>query len=178
MPASSSRRSVPCVVGAAACPNWWATKVEMPVVVGIRLGVARDKQRGGVDVAVLLDAQVELEVGPVRRQCVEDLLEFVGKRHDLPESYRWRTPSPSISTVCSAARAARRRRGGGGGAQRARRRASARPVLEELEREVPRGSRASKSANVSSVTTSSSTVPSAGSSRSRVPRPRTSSTAR
>ena len=61
-------------------------EMEMPVVVGIRLGVARDEQRGGVDVAVLVDAQVELEVGPVRRQCVEELLEFVRKRHDLAKS--------------------------------------------------------------------------------------------
>ena len=61
-------------------------EMEMPVVVGIRLGVARDEQRGGVDVARFVDAQVELEVGPVRRQCVEELLEIVGKRHDLAKS--------------------------------------------------------------------------------------------
>ena len=41
--------------------------VEVPVVVGVRLRVAGHEQRRGVDVAVLLDAQVELEVGPVRR---------------------------------------------------------------------------------------------------------------
>ena len=58
-------------------------QVEVPVVLGVRLGVDRDEQRRRVDVAVLLHAEIELEVRPVGRERVEDLLEFVGKRHDL-----------------------------------------------------------------------------------------------
>ena len=56
MPASSSSFSVPSTTSAAAaCPNWCATlMMEVPVVVRVRLRVARHHQRRGVDVAVLL----------------------------------------------------------------------------------------------------------------------------
>ena len=54
----------------------------VPVVVGVGLRVDLHEQLRGVDVAVLLHAQVELEVGPVRRQRVDDLLEGFGERHD------------------------------------------------------------------------------------------------
>src|SRR5207248_10194889 len=62
---------------------------EVPVVVRVRLGVARDHVHGGVAVArLVLDPQVELEVGPVVRKRVDDLLERVGEAHrrgTLPE---------------------------------------------------------------------------------------------
>ncbi len=63
-------------------------------MVRVRLGVARHEQRGGVDVAVFLDAQIELEVGPIRRERVENLLEFVGKRHDAGQSVHGVDPLP------------------------------------------------------------------------------------
>src|ERR687898_49719 len=58
----------------------------VPVVVRVRERVARDDERRRVDVAVLLHAQVELEVRPVGRQRVDDLLEVVGERHDCARS--------------------------------------------------------------------------------------------
>ena len=83
-PASSSSFSVPCTAGAAAAwPNWWATSSRQ-CQSWLEYGCALtcDEQRRGVDVAVLLHAQVELEVGPVGRQRVDDLLEGVGEGHD------------------------------------------------------------------------------------------------
>ena len=55
----------------------------MPVGVGVGLVVAGDRDGGRVDVAVLLRAEVELEVRPVRGQGLEDLVEFVGQRAHL-----------------------------------------------------------------------------------------------
>jgi len=54
----------------------------VPVVVGVRLCVAGDQIDGGVDVARLVgQAQVELEVGPVVRERIDDPLEGVGEAH-------------------------------------------------------------------------------------------------
>jgi hypothetical protein len=58
--------------------------VEVPVVTRVGLRVAGHEELRGVDVAALLDAQVELQVGPVRRERVENLLKLFSKRHDLP----------------------------------------------------------------------------------------------
>src|SRR4051794_36983552 len=57
---------------------------ETPVPVGLRVGQGVDLREGhgGVDVVVLVvDAQVELEVGPVAGERVECLLEVVGECH-------------------------------------------------------------------------------------------------
>ncbi len=54
----------------------------VPVVVGVRLCVAGDQIDGGVDIARLVgQAQVELEVGPVVRERIDDPLEGVGEAH-------------------------------------------------------------------------------------------------
>ena len=84
MPASSSSRSAPCTVGAAAAwPKRWATsrrQCQSWCEYGLR--VARDQVHRRVDVARLVgDPQVELEVGPVVGQRVDDLLEGVGEGH-------------------------------------------------------------------------------------------------
>ena len=55
----------------------------VPVVVRVRLGVDLHDERRGVDVARLVDTQVELEVRPVGRQRVDDLLELLRERHDV-----------------------------------------------------------------------------------------------
>ena len=115
MPASSSSFSVPWTTSARRRVTELVgdDEVEVPVVVRVRLGVAGHDQRRGVDVAVLLDAQVELEVGPVRRERVENLLEFFGKRHDCGLERTWPDSIPyRPRRAARAARAPRRRRGG------------------------------------------------------------------
>ena len=69
------RGGVPELVGDEDAP--------VPVVVRVRLGVDLHDERRGVDVAGLVHAQVELEVRPVGRQRVDDLLEGLGERHDV-----------------------------------------------------------------------------------------------
>ena len=57
---------------------------QAPVPVGLRVGLRVDlaQRDRGVDVAALVvDPQVELEVGPVGRKRVEDLLEVRGQSH-------------------------------------------------------------------------------------------------
>ena len=50
------------------CPNWCATRPPVPSWLEYGCALTCDDQRRGVDVArALLDAQVELQVGPVRR---------------------------------------------------------------------------------------------------------------
>jgi len=59
--------------------------VEAPVPVGARVGLSvhLGEHHRRVDVAVLVgDPQVELDVGPVVRKRVEDLLEVVGEGHE------------------------------------------------------------------------------------------------
>ena len=79
----------------------------VPVVVRVRQRVDLGDERRGVDVAVLLHAQVELQVGPVRRQRVDDLLELVGERHDSERgvwqipTIRSLPPAGRASTGCS-----------------------------------------------------------------------------
>ena len=96
MPASSSSCSVPWTTSAAAAwPNWWATlmwKCQSWCEYGWALHVTSSDR--GVDVAVFLDAQVQLEVGPIRRERVENLLEVFGKRHDCGLERTWPTRSP------------------------------------------------------------------------------------
>ena len=140
IPASSSSFSVPWTTGAAAAwPNWCATMMpQVPVVARVRLRVAGHEQRRGVDVAVLFDAQVELEVGPVGRQRVENLLEGFGKRHDAAAE---RTAMDDPARPGRAARVARALDGAeevavvraalSAGVPRER-------VLDELQREVER----------------------------------------
>ena len=54
----------------------------VPVVPGVRLRVAGDHEHGRGHVLVLVeDPHVELEVGPVVGQRVDDLLKRVGERH-------------------------------------------------------------------------------------------------
>ncbi len=63
----------------------------------IRLGVAGNKQGRGLDVTGLVeDPQLELEVGPVLRQGIDDLREGVGQRHRA-EQYRARPPVASVT---------------------------------------------------------------------------------
>ena len=134
MPASSSSFSVPWTASArgGVAEVVGDEQAEVPVVDRVRLGVAGHEQRRRLDVAVLLDAQVELEVGPVGRQRVEDLLEGLGKRHDWPRRLHGRLSRgpgrparararPEPRRPAAAARAARRRRGGRGRAIGARR---------------------------------------------------------
>src|SRR3954453_2973900 len=55
---------------------------EVPVVLRVRLGVAGDHVDRRVDVARLVeDADVDLEVGPVVRQRVDDRLEVIREAH-------------------------------------------------------------------------------------------------
>ena len=106
MPASSSSFSVPWTAGAAAA---WPKLVghqhpPVPVVARVGLRVAGDE----VDArrrcsATRREAQVELEVGPVVGQRVDDLLECVGEAH------RW-----------AAYRAPNQRAGAGGGGAKIR----------------------------------------------------------
>src|SRR5207248_2483036 len=70
-----------------------AQDAPVPVVVGVRLGVAGDDQRRRLDVARLVDAQVELEVAPVRRQDVEDLLEVVRQAHRARSLRKFQGPT-------------------------------------------------------------------------------------
>ena len=57
-------------------------QLPVPVVVGVGPGVAGRQVQRGVDVARLVgDPQVELEVGPVGGELVEDFLEGVRQRH-------------------------------------------------------------------------------------------------
>src|SRR5215204_2917574 len=63
------RGGVPELVGDEDLP--------VPVVVRVRERVAGHDERRRVHVAILLDAQVELEIRPVRRERVDDLLEVV-----------------------------------------------------------------------------------------------------
>ena len=126
IPASSSSFSVPCVGrrrgGVAELVGDQDPPV--PVVVRVRLRVDLHDQRRGVDVARLVDAQVELEVGPVGRQRVDDLLELVGERHDVPRNLAVMADPPpppdpddplaparglGLDGLLDAARAARRR---------------------------------------------------------------------
>ena len=61
----------------------------VPVVLGVGLGVGRDEVRRRVDVAALVgDPQVELEVGPVVGQRVDDLRELLREGHGGQAS-RW-----------------------------------------------------------------------------------------
>ena len=54
----------------------------VPVVLRVRHGVDLNEQRGGLDIAPLVeDPQVELELGPVGRHGVHHRLEVVGERH-------------------------------------------------------------------------------------------------
>jgi tRNA-modifying protein YgfZ len=54
----------------------------MPVLPRIGLRVAGREQHGRFDItAQVVNAQVELEIGPVTRQRVDDLFEGLGKRH-------------------------------------------------------------------------------------------------
>jgi hypothetical protein len=54
----------------------------VPVVAGVRLGVAGAQDHGGLHVALLVgNPQVELEVGPVARERVDDLRKCVGEGH-------------------------------------------------------------------------------------------------
>src|SRR5215212_5359010 len=69
-------------------------ELPVPVVVRVRQGIARDHQGRRIDVAVLLHAQVELQVRPVGRQGVDDLLEMVGERHDQARSLPMTAPDP------------------------------------------------------------------------------------
>ncbi|CAA9480309.1 MAG: hypothetical protein AVDCRST_MAG30-759 [uncultured Solirubrobacteraceae bacterium] len=106
----------------------------VPVVVRVGLRVDLGDDRRGVDVAVLLHAQVELEVGPVRRQRVEDRVEVLREgahpRHhrEHVRRARLRGGSPRARARAVPPRparppgAARRRRGGRRRARRAGRR--------------------------------------------------------
>ena len=81
---------------------------ELPVPVVVRVGqrVAGHDERRGVDVAVLVDAQVDLQVGPVRRERVDDLLEVVRERHDSASEPTCRIPPiPTTRSRRPAARA-------------------------------------------------------------------------
>ena len=76
-------RGMPEFVGTADAP--------VPVVARIALGVALREDHGGLDVAALVrDPHVELEIGPVARQVVDDLLEVGGQGHgrSVPEPLR------------------------------------------------------------------------------------------
>ena len=54
----------------------------MPDVLRVRLRVAGDQEHGRVHVAALVeDAQIELEVGPVVGQRLKDLVERLGQLH-------------------------------------------------------------------------------------------------
>src|SRR5215217_2331728 len=89
----------------------------VPVGLGVGLGVDLAEPHRAVDVAALVvDAEVELEVRPVGGKRVEDELEVVGERHRRkPSRCRWR-PRPARRSGVAAA---------GGGAGRIRRRAGA-----------------------------------------------------
>ena len=55
----------------------------MPVVLRVRHRVDLGKKRGRLDVAVLVvDPQVQLELGPVGRERSRHGLEVLGERHD------------------------------------------------------------------------------------------------
>jgi tRNA-modifying protein YgfZ len=91
------RGGVPEFVGAHETP--------VPVVARIGLGVALRENHGGVHVPFLVaDAQIELEIGPITRERVDDLLEGVRQRHEesVParlESREMATkPAPEIET--------------------------------------------------------------------------------
>src|SRR6267378_224526 len=54
----------------------------VPVVLGVRLSVACHQQHGGLDIASLVeDPQIELEIGPVVWQRIDDLLEGGAEGH-------------------------------------------------------------------------------------------------
>ena len=83
-----------------------AQKPPVPIVPRVRLGVALASDHGRLDVAALVvDPQVELEIGPVARQRVHDPLEVVGA-----ERHRESVHRPPLQSVACRRRPRRARR--------------------------------------------------------------------
>ncbi len=88
------RRGVPELVGAPDSP--------VPVVLRVALRVALGKNHRRLHVALLVgDPQVELEVGPVARQRVDDPLEVRGQGHGRRVLQRLRTIEPMATAAQS-----------------------------------------------------------------------------